>query len=139
MTSTPEAQHLIDITESVWTQFLGVEIEPDASRPAPAECASTIAISGEWNGQVVVSCSTALARRAAAAMFHRPVEDMTEGHWRDALNEVVNIIGGNIKSLLPGPSRLELPVFRADWQPPAGAQSVSFRGNGDHLQVFLVS
>lgn len=138
MTSTPETVHLIDITENVWTQFLGVELEPDVASPARAECASSIAINGAWNGVVVVSCSRSLARRAAAAMFHRDYEDMTEPQWRDALNEVANIIGGNVKALLPSPSRLDLPCFHADWHPPVGAQAVSFKGDGGLLHVLLI-
>ncbi len=138
-TTAPETQHLIDITESVWTRFLGIGLAPVEDMPPPrAECAASIAIEGAWNGVVVVCCSQELARRAAAAMFHCKEPDMTESQWRDALNEVVNIIGGNVKSLLPGPSRLELPVFQADWVLPRDSHMVTFHGNGEPLQVLLV-
>ena len=38
----------------------------------------------------------------------RPAEDVA-----DAVGELVNMIGGNVKSLMPGPSTLSLPLVRA--------------------------
>jgi chemotaxis protein CheX len=140
MTANPHNQHLQDITESVWLQFLGLALEPAAeASPQRAECASTIGISGAWNGQVVVGCSRTLARQAAARMFHRPEASLKDAEWQDALKEIANIIGGNIKALLPSPSRLDLPVFHADWQPPASVQLVTFTGAGGCLQVMLLN
>jgi chemotaxis protein CheX len=139
MSATPESQHLQDITESVWVQFLGLALElvPNAV-PLPAECASAIGISGAWNGHVAVGCSRALARQAAARMFHHPEAGLSDAEWQDALKEIANIIGGNIKALLPSPSRLELPVFYNDWTPSGSAHVVTFAGAGGRLQVMLL-
>ena len=139
MTAKPANQHLQDITEGVWVQFLGLSLRPaDATRPQLAECASTIAITGAWNGHVAVACNRALARQAAARMFHHPETSLKDAEWQDALKEIANIIGGNIKALLPSPSRLELPLFHTDWQPPESAQVVMFTGTGGCLQVMLL-
>ena len=140
MTAMPQAQHLLDITESVWVQFLGLSLQPDAEQqyPLPAECASSIAICGAWDGRVVVGCTRELAQQAAARMFHRPEGSLSEAQWQDALKEIANIIGGNVKALLPEPSRLELPVFHSDWQPPEVVQLVTLVGAGGRLQVMLL-
>ncbi|HVD28484.1 MAG TPA: chemotaxis protein CheX [Mycobacteriales bacterium] len=53
---------------------------------------------------------TRLARTAASAMFDRPAEALTDDEVADALGELTNMIGGNLKSLLPGPSRLSMPA-----------------------------
>jgi chemotaxis protein CheX len=47
---------------------------------------------------------------AAAAMFGLSAVELTDAEVTDAVGELTNIIGGNIKSLLPGPSRLSMPV-----------------------------
>lgn len=136
----PETGLVAEITRAVWQDFLGMplcEAEPGAGMP---ECTALIGIAGEWNGTVAVGCSRALARKAAAAMFHGEESTMTEAQWKDALNEVVNIIGGNVKSLLPGPSSLALPVFHDAWLAPdaSGAGTVAFRSEGQALQVWVL-
>jgi chemotaxis protein CheX len=47
---------------------------------------------------------------AASAMFDRPAEQLGDQDVADALGELTNMIGGNIKSLIPGPSRLSMPA-----------------------------
>jgi len=58
---------------------------------------------------VVVRCSAAAARNAAAALLGVELDDVTTEDVTDALGELANIIGGNVKSLLPEPCALSLP------------------------------
>ena len=67
-------------------------------------------ISGEWNGTVCVSCSQLAARHATSAMFGMEDDELTADEINDAVGELVNVVGGNIKSLVPGPSVLGLPT-----------------------------
>jgi chemotaxis protein CheX len=39
-------------------------------------------------------------------------DELAEADVADAVGELANMIGGNIKSLLPGPSALTLPLVR---------------------------
>ena len=43
-------------------------------------------------------------------MFEMSVDDLDDLEVADALGELVNIIGGNLKCLLPEPSQLSLPT-----------------------------
>jgi chemotaxis protein CheX len=43
-------------------------------------------------------------------MFDLPTEQLDDEQVGDALGELTNMIGGNIKSLIPGPSRLSMPT-----------------------------
>lgn len=134
----PEEDHLSDITENVWTGFLDIPLARAAAAPARCECAATVRIEGAWNGSLVVCCSRSLAQRVAATMFQCDTEELREALWSDALGEIANIIGGNVKAVLPAPSRLGLPRFHADWLPPELGQAVSFSSDGEALHVLLL-
>lgn len=115
MTSAIKQDQIIEIAGSVWSSFLGMtlrELETsELSAPADWHSASaTVHISGSWNGSVILSCSTTLARRAAAAMFEIGVDDLDDGEVADAFGELANMVGGNLKCLLPEPSQLSLPT-----------------------------
>ncbi|MGH8492535.1 MAG: chemotaxis protein CheX [Moraxellaceae bacterium] len=134
----PEKEHLSDITESVWTGFLDIPLARSRGEPEACECAASVSIKGAWNGSLVVCCSRQLAQRVASTMFQCDEEEMREALWSDALGEIANIIGGNIKAMLPAPSQLGLPRFHADWQPQLEGQIVAFRSDGEPLHVLLL-
>lgn len=138
MNTMPEQEHISDITENVWTGFLDIPLARASGEPEVCECAASISIEGAWNGVVVVCCSQRLAQRVAAAMFQCDSEEMREALWSDALGEIANIIGGNVKALLPSPSKLGLPHFHADWHPPKSGQAVAFSSEGEPLHIMLV-
>ena len=75
-----------------------------------------------WQGAVQLECSAVLARRAAAAMFGVVPESATDDQAWDALAELANMTGGNLKPLFPGPSCLSVPAM-TDAERPAGTAS----------------
>ena len=93
--------------------MLGWNIEP-----VSPECTDTsrnyrtglIQVAGACEGAVVCIMPNDLVRRVAALMFDTDPEKLTLGLLHDALGEITNMIGGNLKALLPGPSFLSLPV-----------------------------
>lgn len=143
MSSFPEEEHLSDITESVWTGFLDIPLARTRGEPSGCECAASVSIQGAWNGALVVCCSRQLAQRVATTMFQCEDDELREALWSDALGEIANIIGGNVKAMLPSPSQLGLPRFHVDWQlGPAGqsraGQIVAFRSDGEPLHILLL-
>lgn len=136
--STLLQQDLInDVTEQVWSQFLGIPISASAAVQGSAECAASISIEGAWNGAIIVACSRQLARHAASTMFSVPAAEIDDASWRDTLNEVANIMGGNIKALLPGPSQLGLPEAFDTWQPVDDANTITYMSEDGPLYVTL--
>jgi chemotaxis protein CheX len=134
---TIQPDQIIEIADSVWSSFLGMTLRKiDASESSTAgqqhSAIATVHISGSWNGSVILSCSTTLARRAAAAMFQIGEEDIEDGEVADAFGELVNMIGGNLKCLLPEPSQLSLPTVSQ-----GSAQVVTVPGAGLLEQVEL--
>jgi chemotaxis protein CheX len=97
------------IVDLVWESTLG---EPvcwhDVKRPTDSFDA-LITIQGGWNGCVHLACDEAAGRQAAAALFQIAPQDATPQDMRDALAEMVNIVGGNIKALLPDENTLSIP------------------------------
>jgi chemotaxis protein CheX len=99
------------LTQEIWAALLAAEGLPElppGELPGNEVLAMTD-ISGEWNGTVCLSCSQIAARHATCTMFGIPDEELTEADITDAVGELVNVVGGNIKSLVPGPSVLSLP------------------------------
>jgi chemotaxis protein CheX len=109
-------EQIVGITQDVWSSFTGrpVEAAPREEALDGGDVAvGRVEVTGGWRGWVLLACPTRLARAAAAAMFERPAETLTDDEVADALGELTNMIGGNVKSLLPGPSFLSMPEVTA--------------------------
>jgi len=102
-----------DITQTVWTSLFDAslrEVDPSSPTRRPARTiTSCVQIAGPCESAVTVECSTELGRRVASKFFDMPESDATLDEVRDAMGEIANMVGGNLKGLLPGPSRLSLP------------------------------
>jgi chemotaxis protein CheX len=105
-------EQIVGIAQDVWSSFTGRSIRPaDDELAAGADdlTVGSVAVTGAWRGHVLLACPAQLARTAASAMFDVPAEELTDDEVADALGELTNMIGGNVKSLLPGPGRLSMP------------------------------
>jgi chemotaxis protein CheX len=145
------AQELVQIMETVWTTTLGEDISPVPKAASPetlgACLTATIYFKGAWPGLLTVTCGMPLSQRIAASMFQLPVEAVSMEDVRDAVGEVVNILGGNLKAILPPPCMLSLPaVFDGDFSDlvvsPGDSGSVDelwFESHGEHMLLRLVT
>jgi chemotaxis protein CheX len=108
-----QEQDIRDITGAVWTSVLRRDAETPSGDPeaefAGSVMTGCVQMSGTWDGAVTLQCSIQLARAAAAAMYDSDPTEMSSAEIRDALGELTNMVGGNIKALLPGPTQLSLP------------------------------
>jgi chemotaxis protein CheX len=105
------AEQVAEIAGQVWDSFLGLPLVEAGSADAPTGMVMTglVAITGAWQGSVVLRCSYEHAVVAAEAMFAAEPGSLDESEIADALGELTNMVGGNIKSLLPEPSALSIP------------------------------
>ena len=108
------AAQIAEISKSVWSSMLGLEIQESGPVPVPKAAErymiGSIQISGGWNGVVTLACPSTLSREVAALMFGVEIDKATPSEIQDAWGEITNMIGGNIKSLLGGTSQLSLPT-----------------------------
>lgn len=111
------------VTQQVWSTVLGMKIEPAPTGGALTErfVSGKVRISGAWEGAVTVWCSTKLARAAASAMFMLAPAEASPEEVSDAVGELANMVGGNIKTLIKGDCKLSLPavVQGVDYVAPA--------------------
>lgn len=104
--------HIEQIVQSIFVSMLGMETArvPEQPEDAAEMIWGTIQIAGGTPLNVVLGMSQPLARSAAAYMLAMPVDDVADDDAKDVVAEVANMIGGNLKSLLPGPVFLSLPT-----------------------------
>ena len=110
-------QEILEITETTWQAMVGLAIQPRTPpvmvEPMEEFLTGRVEISGAWNGTILLHGSSQLAGSAASVIFGNGGIDVTKQEALDAMYELTNIIGGNIKSLLPEPCRLSLPLVEA--------------------------
>ncbi len=100
------------IAQDAWTALVG---EDEILVPIPGELpddavSSWVHMTGPWTGTVVLTTgretAADLTRALLAETAPEPLEDEDVA---DALGEMANVVGGNVKASLPGPSVLSLP------------------------------
>ena len=108
---------LRETVRNIWTVTLGSSVEDRTDVEAALRRLSSgrtltacVHISGTWSGSVLIYCSADLARQAAAVMFGRGPDQVATEDIEDALGELANMTGGNMKALLPQPCELSLPA-----------------------------
>jgi chemotaxis protein CheX len=113
MTYIPSADDLEVITREVWTSFLDGDptgLVQGGDGPQGERVTGCVHLSGAYTGSLMLHCSAPAARDAAAAFFSMQPGDVTSAEIIDAIGELANMVGGNVKSMLPGPSVLSLPA-----------------------------
>lgn len=138
--SKPMRAELREIVELVWATVLGDEVPPvesTASADAPESChAAELEIRGAWNGVFTLEGDCAFSERLAAALFGTTGSDAAE--QLEALCEVANMLAGNAKALLPGPSVLGLPEVREGAAVSSSSTRLTYSGSlGDRFAVTL--
>ncbi|HWE53986.1 MAG TPA: chemotaxis protein CheX [Acidimicrobiales bacterium] len=114
MTSDLNTETIVEMTQEVWTALLADDGHLRPGGHGGGAMAASISISGVWNGTACLTCSEPAARHAAAVMFGMSQAEITDEEVHDAIGELINVVGGNIKGILPGPTELSLPTVHAD-------------------------
>ena len=103
---------IVQIAESIWETLFTVPLAP-APEGAPLPDADVmtgcIHIDGAWNGAVMLQLPRSLAEQLSAQLFQSGVATTSE-ELHDTVGELTNMLAGNIKALLPEPSRISLPT-----------------------------
>ncbi len=134
------------LVSDIWGSMLEMEIAPAVSAGEEALAGvytAWVRVIGSQNITVILRCPDILARKAAAAMFQCPIEEVVPDQIRDGLKEIVNILGGNLKGMMTKYHFLSMPaVSEPDREPrfPAGdiLGLFHFQSQGQPLQLTLL-
>lgn len=102
-----------DEVAGVWEALFGVSATPAPASgfvPSDPMLVGSVHITGPFSYMIVTECSARDAANAAASMFEMDVEDLDAKLIRDAFGEVVNVVGGHLKNVLGGVSKLSVPT-----------------------------
>jgi chemotaxis protein CheX len=138
------AADIEDITQTIWSTMFDLPLEAAGpavlgSEPVLTGC---VQIVGGWNGAVMLQCPMSLASTLTEQMFQAGTVPTLE-EIRDALGELTNVLGGNLKATLPGPSHISLPTVAigSDYElgviDASSVTAVSFSCDGHPLRVTL--
>ncbi len=131
----PVAGDLIDeatveaIAADAWVALVG---EEEFLIPVPAELpadvlSSWVDVVGPWTGSVVLTTGRDTAEALCRALLGPATPpDVEDEDVADAFGEIANVVGGNVKAALPGPSGLSLPQV---------GEAPAVRNPADHVRV----
>jgi chemotaxis protein CheX len=143
---TPVTGELIDeatvqgIADESWLALVGEEefLVP-VPEPLPADVVSSwVQVSGPWNGTVVLTVGRETAAELTRALLGEHAPEVLEPEdVQDALGELANVVGGNVKGVLPAPSLLGLPEVGEAPQPadPADVVRIDVLWRGQPMSI----
>ena len=138
-----QPEQLREISNDLFDSMLGMGISHQQVTfdqwPEKSSVLATIDIDGEWDAKVQVVTSENLAVQIASNMFLADADDISQTEHEDAIREVVNVIGGNVKGIVGKESLLGLPeittVENLATQSPC---AISFHCNNEPMSVIVV-
>jgi chemotaxis protein CheX len=83
------------------------ESVPNSEQTDRATCA--VYFAGAWSGAILLDCPLAMAFEFTARLMRIPKPIQFDNDVYDALGELANMIGGNLKSVLPRGVTLSMP------------------------------
>lgn len=101
------------IVENVFQTMMGLEVHQTDTAPFPPAgelITAAISLAGTWKGAVLVECGLKEAFLFTSLMIGVEQPTALNDDVRDALGELANMVGGNLKSVLPGGVGLSLPT-----------------------------
>jgi hypothetical protein len=107
------------IAEDAWIALVG---EEEILLPMPGVLpddvvSSWVDVVGPWTGSVVLTTGRQTAADLTRALLGEASPEVLDHEdVADAFGEIANVVGGNVKAALPGPSALSLPEVGS---PPA--------------------
>jgi hypothetical protein len=100
------------IAQDAWIALVG---EDEVLLPMPGELpadalSSWVDVVGPWTGSVVLTTGRQTAADLTRALLGETAPELLDYEdVADAFGEIANVVGGNVKAALPGPSGLSLP------------------------------
>ncbi|NOU31915.1 MAG: chemotaxis protein CheX [Polyangiaceae bacterium] len=125
----------VDVLATFMSESVSAQSLP--ARPPGVTWEARVGLTGSVTGELVIRCSEAFARRAAAQMLGTEAE--SDEVAQDALSELSNVVAGNVKGALFADCALTTPTVTT--QPhgaaPDPSVSVALACGADRVDVAL--
>jgi chemotaxis protein CheX len=147
MSTEISAEIVAQIVESIFSTMMGTEVS-HCDTPwlsAGDRLTSSVFLEGEWNGAVSLECTQRQACQFAGEFLSMDPPGAVDDDVRDVLGELVNMIGGNLKSAIADRTQLSMPsvVDGSNYElhlcGSGPRQSIAFEFNGGHFWVTVVA
>ncbi|MZH02090.1 MAG: chemotaxis protein CheX [Nitrospinae bacterium] len=106
-------------TQLVCSTILGIEVHPLPGNyeSSPADTfTGSVQITGKWNGALLLCLPSSLVNKLTETIFSLEPGKASLEDRKDAVGELINMIGGNLKALLPEPCTLSVPLLGLEGQ-----------------------
>ncbi len=113
MTETTQfmEKDVFQLTQMIWQSTFGQSLEKPDNILADIEGSEGwVQIAGAWDGVIRIKVSDDQLIFVTKTMFLLEDDPASKNDLQEAMGELTNLIGGNIKALLPAPSQLSLPA-----------------------------
>ncbi|MBI2688868.1 MAG: chemotaxis protein CheX [Acidobacteria bacterium] len=99
------------IVQDVLSTMTDYPVAPGAApyTPHAGRVTCSVYFAGVWNGAVLIDCSLAMAFAFTSRLMGIPKPVQVDNDVFDALGELANMVGGNLKPVLPRGVSLSIP------------------------------
>ena len=100
------------IAGEAWIALVGEDelLVPIPGEPPSDALSAWVDVVGPWTGSVVLTTGRQTAAELTRALLGPAAPELLDHEdVADAFGEIANVVGGNVKAALPGPSGLGLP------------------------------
>jgi chemotaxis protein CheX len=147
MANEVSAEIVTEIVESIFVTMMDLQVSASETPwlPAGDRMTSSVYLEGDWNGAISLECNREQACRFAGRLLAMDPPDTVDDDVRDALGELANMIGGNLKSSMTMQTRLSMPsvIDGGDYELRICGSEVknrlAFRVDGGHFWVTVRS
>ena len=134
-------QDLVQMVDDLFTSMLNLAVDTNPRPVADVDddaLSASVRIDGGFRVLVQVIATERLSRMIASVMFGIPKADIEPEEIYDALGEISNVIGGNVKGVIDRDCHLSLPCVgpAATALQPDG-QAIAFEIQGEPLTIVL--
>lgn len=136
---------ITQITNDVFQTMLGLPVKPVRPSAAEMEPALTASVhfAGEWTGALLLRCGVPQALGFTSLLMPGQIPLAVDDDVRDTMGELANMIGGNLKPLLPSGVALSMPSvvegsdYAVHFCKGKDVQSVSFQSMLGHFSIIF--
>ncbi|MFC3909600.1 chemotaxis protein CheX [Legionella dresdenensis] len=110
---------ITEIVTNLWDTMFSMPIKTAKLGADESKLSLTgaIAISGDWSCIIHLYCSQQTVSKVSAQIFSIDINEVSRQDIADTMSEITNMTGGNLKTTLPGPSKLSLPQIVFEFHP----------------------